>query len=67
MNTKIPKRQKCPKCKKPEGLELIYNTPTEEDVERVRQGLAMPGGFMPKRGPVYKWNCSNCGHVWGKI
>jgi hypothetical protein len=61
------KKQKCPKCKKHTGLELIYNTPTEEEVERVRQGLAMPGGFMPKRGPVYKWNCKNCMHVWGKL
>jgi ribosomal protein S27AE len=61
------KKQKCPKCKKQEGLELIYDTPTEKDIERVRQGLAIPGGFMPKKGPVYKWNCGNCGHVLGKV
>jgi len=27
----IPKKQKCPKCKKHTGLELIYGAPTEED------------------------------------
>jgi len=67
MTKNIPKKQKCPKCKKYTGLELIYDAPTEEDVERVWQGLAIPGGFMPKRGPVYKWNCNNCGNVWGKF
>jgi len=63
----IPKKQKCPKCKKHAGLELIYGAPTEEDVKRVRQGLAIPGGLMLKSGPVYKWNCKNCMHVWGKV
>jgi hypothetical protein len=52
--------------KKHEGLELIYGAPTEEDPERVRQWLAIPGGFMPKTIPVYKWNCGNCDHVGKK-
>ena len=62
-------KQKCPKCKKQAGLELIYGAPTDEDTEKVRQRLAIPGGFMPKdkKAPVYKWRCSSCGHVWGKF
>ena len=67
MANDIPRKQKCPKCKKYEGLELIYGALTEKYVDRVKQGLAIPGGFMPKSGPVYKWNCGNCGHVWGKV
>ena len=67
MTDNIIKNQKCPKCKNHAGLELIYDAPTEEDADRVRQGLAIPGGFMHKSGPVYKWNCSNCGNVWGKV
>ena len=67
ITSNISKKQKCPKCKKYEVLELIYGIPTEEDAKRVRQGLAIPGGFMPKSGPAYKWNCGNCGHVWGKL
>jgi hypothetical protein len=67
MPSNILKKQKCPKCKKRAGLELIYDAPTEEDAKRVKQGLAIPGGFMSKSGPVYKWNCVNCGHVWGEF
>lgn len=67
MPSKNPKKQKCPNCNKYEGLELIYNAPTEEDAKRVRQRLAIPGGFMPKGGLSYKWNCGNFGHVWGKV
>ena len=66
MTINSPKKPKCPKCKKHAGLELIYGAPTEEDAEKVRKGLAIPGGFMPINGPVYRWNCSNCGHVWGR-
>ncbi len=63
MTDNIIKKQTCPKCKKHAGLEIIYNAPTEEDAKRVRQGLAIPGGFMPKGGLAYKWNCSNCGNM----
>lgn len=66
MPSQNSKKQKCPKCNKYEGLELIYGTPTEQDAMRVKQGFAVPGGFMPKSGPAYTWNCGNCGHVWGK-
>ena len=59
-------KEKCPKCKEKAGVELIYDTPTEEDVVKVRQGLAVPGGFRPKRGPVYKWTCLICHHLWGE-
>jgi len=50
-------KAKCPKCKERDGVELIYDAPAEEDVEKLRQGLAVPGGFMPKREKVYKWRC----------
>ena len=58
-------KEKCPNCTKQEGLELIYGAPTREEAERVKQGLAKPGGFRPESGLVFKWNCSNCGYVWG--
>jgi hypothetical protein len=58
-------KEKCPKCKKQEGLELIYGAPTREEAERIKRGLAKPGGLRPESGPVFKWNCGNCGYVWG--
>ena len=65
MSANPPQKEKCPKYKKQSGLELIYNAPTEEDVAKVKQGLAIPGGLNPKHRPTYKWKCSNCGHLWG--
>jgi hypothetical protein len=59
-------KEKCPKCKKLTGLEILYGIPTEEDAKKAKQGLGIPGGFKPKSGPVYRWNCANCGHLWGK-
>ena len=59
-------RQKCPKCKKHAGVELIYDIPNEKDTDKVRQGLAIPGGFKPKDGTVYKWKCQSCYHLWGE-
>ena len=60
------KKQKCPKCKNLEGLEIIYGAPTREEAERIKQGSAKPGGLRPESGPVFKWSCSSCGYVWGK-
>jgi len=60
------KKQKYPKCKKQEGLEIIYGAPTREEAERIKQGVAKPGGLRPESGPVFKWSCSSCGYVWGK-
>ena len=60
------KKQKCPKCTKYEGIELIYGAPTEEETKRMKQGLAMPAGLRPETGPVFKWSCSSCGYIWGK-
>ncbi|BBO80891.1 hypothetical protein DSCO28_14570 [Desulfosarcina ovata subsp. sediminis] len=60
------KKQKCPKCKKQEGLEIIYGAQTREEAERIKQGIAKPGGLRPESGPVFKWSCSSCGYVWGK-
>lgn len=60
-------KEECPKCKERDGVELIYDAPTEEDAEKVRKGLAIPGGFMPKPGTVYKWRCQSCGHLWGEF
>ena len=65
MVTNNIQKQKCPKCAKKEGLEIIYGGPTQEEAERLKQGLAIPGGLRPESGPVFKWNCSNCGYVWG--
>ncbi|BBO83218.1 hypothetical protein DSCO28_37840 [Desulfosarcina ovata subsp. sediminis] len=59
-------KQKCPKCTKHEGLEIIYGAPTREETERIKQGLAIPGGLRPEMGPVFKWSCGSCGYVWGK-
>ena len=67
MADSTPKKQKCPKCKKYGGLELIYGALTEKYVDRVKQGLAIPGGFMPKKGPVYKWNCGTVAMYGGKF
>ena len=58
-------KQICPKCSKQEGLEIIYGAPTEEEAERIKQGLATPGGLRPESGPVFRWSCSNCEYVWG--
>ena len=59
-------KQICPKCSKHEGLEIIYGAPTREEAERIKQGLAMPGGLRPESGPVFRWSCSSCGYVWGQ-
>jgi ribosomal protein S27AE len=60
-------KQICPKCSMHEGIEIIYGAPKREEVERIKKGLAMPGGLRPESGPVFRWSCSNCGYVWGKI
>ena len=60
------KKQNCPKCTNQEGLEIIYGAPTREEAERIKQGIAKPGGLRPESGPVFKWSCSSCGYVWGK-
>jgi hypothetical protein len=60
------KKQNCPKCTKQEGLEIIYGAPTREEAERIKQGIAKPGGLRPESGPVFKWSCCSCGYVWGK-
>ena len=60
------KKQNCPKCTKQEGLEIIYGAPTREEAERIKQGIAKPGGLRPESGPVFRWSCSSCGYVWGK-
>ena len=69
MRNGINMKEKCPKCKKQAGLELIYGEPTEEDAEKLKQGLAVPGGLMPEdeKIPVFKWICSSCGYVWGRF
>ena len=61
------KKQNCPKCTKQEGLEIIYGAPTKEEAERIKQGIAKPGGLRPESGPVFRWSCSSCGYVWGKV
>ena len=51
---------------KHESLEIIYGAPTREEAERIKKGLAKPGGLRPESGPVFRWSCSNCGYVWGR-
>jgi len=66
MSTNNLQKQKCPKCTKYESLEIIYGAPTREEAERIKKGLAKPGGLRPESGPVFRWSCSNCGYVWGR-
>jgi hypothetical protein len=66
MITNNLQKQKCPKCMKNGGLEIIYGAPTREEAERIKKGLAIPGGLRPESGPVFRWSCSNCGYVWGR-
>lgn len=46
MATKHFQKQKCPKCTERGGLEIIYGAPRREE-ERIKQGLAIPGGLRP--------------------
>lgn len=67
MQSNLDQKPKCPNCKKAAGLEIIYDAPKEEDIVKLSQGLAVPGGFKPKSGPAFKWNCGRCGHLWVKV
>jgi hypothetical protein len=62
-----PQKQKCPICKEYDVVELIYGTPKEEEVEKVRQRLALPGGLELCGTAAYKWRCQSCYHFWGKF
>ena len=46
--------QKCLKCKKNAGAEIIYGAATEADIPKVKKNFAIPGGFRLKNPKINK-------------
>ena len=59
-------KKKCPKCKKKNGIPIVYGMPAGDTYEAEEQGeIHLGSSFITKNSP--KWHCTGCEFEWGCV
>lgn len=58
----VRERFVCPKCKRREGVRIVYGDFDPDALASIRGDFVLGGGCVPVDGPERE--CSACGHQW---